>query len=111
MKIKLERNNEGSLIVKSPNDLGLLADFLETDINDNLDYCQDILDAISHNEKNTSKNYIESFCGNLYELEITSNHALLHNLHDESVTPVKIENHELTELLSLWKDELAKDSS
>jgi len=110
MKIKLARNNKGSLKLKQPKDLGLFTDFLETDVNDNSDYCQDILTAIVNIDKCPFPNHQENLCGNVYELIIRHTEALLLNLHDENVAPARIKLEELSDLLKAWLKEIdAKD--
>ena len=111
MKIKLARNKQGSLYITHPTNLGLLADFLETDVNENLEYCQDILAAIANIDKCPYPNHQENLCGNLYELIIKHSEALLLNLHDDSVTPVRIKLKELTDLLTAWQKEITDNGS
>ena len=110
MKIKLARNKKGSLRIKKPKDLGLFADFLETDVNENSEYCQDILTAIAHIDKCPFPNHQENLCGNVYEIIIRHSEALLLNLHDENVAPARIKLKQLSTLLKAWKKEIkAKD--
>lgn len=110
MKIKLARNKKGALKIKQPNDLGLIADFLETDINENSEYCQDILTALANIDKCPFPNHQENLCGNLYELIIRHSEALLLNLYDENVAPVRIKLKELSDLVKAWQKEIdAKD--
>jgi hypothetical protein len=110
MKIKLSRNKKGSLKIKQPKDLGQFADFLETDINENSEYCQDILNAIVNIDKCPFPNHQENLCGNVYELIIRHSEALLLNLHDETVSPARIKLKELSALMEAWQKEIdAKD--
>jgi uncharacterized protein YacL (UPF0231 family) len=106
MKIKLVRNKQGSLKIKQPKDLGLFADFLETDVNENSEYCQDILTAIVNIGKCSFPNHQENLCGNVYELIIRHSEALLLNLHDENVAPTRIKLKELSGLLEAWQKEI-----
>jgi hypothetical protein len=55
-------------------------DFLITDINQNTDFCYQILTAIRSSQS-------ERFSGNVYELKIEQNQAVLSNLHDENIAP------------------------
>jgi uncharacterized protein YacL (UPF0231 family) len=106
MKIKLARNKQGTLQITHPTNLGLVADFLETDVNDNLEYCQEILTAITNINKCPYPNHQENLCSNLYELIIRHSEALLLNLHDEKVAPARIKLKELSSLLEAWQKEI-----
>lgn len=80
----------------------MLDDFLITDINENLDFCDEVLAAIT-------KKPIEedSFCGNVYELEITTEKALLHNLHDDEIPSESIDLTHLQTVLTTWREKIA----
>ncbi len=111
MKIKLTRNQQGELQISQPPYLKPFADFLETDINENQEYCQEIISSIDEIKHSSNPNQQEFFCGNIYELEINPKQALLLNLYDDRASPVKIELNELKELLSVWQKEISKHSS
>lgn len=111
MKIKLSNNKEGALEIIQPLHLKPVADFLATDINENQEYCQEILTSISEISKSQNPNQQEFFCGNIYELKLNPKEALLVNLYDDQVTPVRIELGELKDLLTAWQKELSKHST
>ncbi len=81
--------------------LGMLNDFLMTDINENIDFCDEVLIAINDSSKKTS-----SFCGNVYELKITAERAILTNLHDE-IHSETIALSELQQKLTAWRKKIS----
>lgn len=82
-------------------DSGMLTDFLITDINENVDFCDAVLAAIA--QASTKSN---SFCGNIYELEITGDKAILHNLHDDAVSAESIDLTQLQKILTAWREKI-----
>ncbi len=76
-------------------------DFLITDINENIDFCDEVLTAIN---RNPIKN--DSFCGNVYELKIVANKAILANLHDDDITPEIITLPKLQQILKRWREKI-----
>ena len=77
-------------------------DFLITDINENVDFCDEVLTAINHNPIKK-----DSFCGNVYELKITANKAILANLHDDEITPEIIDLSNLQQILKDWREKIS----
>jgi len=82
--------------------LGMLNDFLMTDINENIDFCDEVLIAINNSSKK-----ISNFCGNVYELKITANKAILTNLHDEAIHSETIALSELQQKLTAWRKKIS----
>jgi hypothetical protein len=82
---------------------GMFDDFLMTDINENVDFCDEVLTAI--NRSTIRKN---SFCGNVYELKISGDKAILANLHDDEITPETINLSELQQRLNNWREKLLR---
>ena len=82
----------------------MLDDFLKTDINENIDFCDEILTAIN---RNPIKN--DSFCGNVYELKITANKAMLANIHDDDITPETITLLRLQQILKRWREKIIEN--
>lgn len=80
---------------------GIIEDFLSTDINENLEFCDEVLTAID-NASTTE----ESFCGNVYELEITVDKATFHNLHDDECVVETINLVELKAILVAWREKI-----
>ncbi len=78
---------------------GMLEDFLSTDINENLDFCDEVLEVIEQAQE-------DSFCGNVYELEIKAGKATLHNLHDDEVAAESIDLPELKNILLDWRKKI-----
>jgi len=76
-------------------------DFLKTDINENVDFCDEVLTAI-----NRSPIEKECFCGNVYELKITANKAILANLHDDKINPEIIDLSDLQKILKGWREKI-----
>jgi len=76
---------------------GMFNDFLATDINENIDFCEAILTAIT--EKKT-----DCFCGNLYELEISQDKAILKNLYDDEIEAETMTLSDLELLLLKWRN-------
>lgn len=82
-------------------DSSMFSDFLITDINKNVDFCDDILTAIKQGSMQTNR-----FCGNVYELELTADKAILHNLHDDKINPELIHLNQLQMMLTTWRKKL-----
>ncbi|NOQ36916.1 MAG: hypothetical protein GQ569_13670 [Methylococcaceae bacterium] len=80
---------------------GILEDFLSTDINENLEFCDEVLTAIT--QASTKE---DSFCGNVYELEITADKAIFHNLHDDSCASETIDLTQLQTILIAWREKI-----
>lgn len=80
---------------------GMFDDFLITDINENVDFCDEVLTAINRNPIKE-----ECFCGNVYELKITANKAILANLHDDEINPEIISLPDLQQRLKGWRKKI-----
>ncbi len=79
----------------------MINDFLVTDINENLDFCDEVLAAITPPSIKT-----ECFFGNVYELKITPNKAILANLHDDKISPEAINLLTLQTILIKWRKKI-----
>jgi hypothetical protein len=79
----------------------MLNDFLNTDINENIEFCEEVLAAIA---QASTKN--DSFCGNVYELEITANKATLYHLYDDSCVAESIDLTQLQSVLITWREKI-----
>ena len=80
---------------------GMFDDFLITDINENVDFCDEVLTAINRNPIKK-----ECFCGNVYELKITADNAILANLHDDEINSETIALPELQQILKGWRKKI-----
>jgi hypothetical protein len=76
-------------------------DFLMTDINENIDFCDEVLAAI--HRKPIKK---DSFCGNVYELEIIADKAILSNFHDDEINSETMALAELQTRLNAWRKKI-----
>jgi hypothetical protein len=77
---------------------GMFNDFLITDINQNVDFCDELLSILTEEPLIT-----ESFCGNVYELNISTDKATLYNLHDDNIPAESIDLEKLHRLLITWR--------
>jgi len=81
--------------------LAMFNDFLITDINENIDFCDEVLAAIK-----CSSTKADNFCGNVYELNIGTNQAILTNLHDNKINSSSIELKKLQTMLIAWREKI-----
>jgi hypothetical protein len=77
----------------------MLADFLETDVRDNPDWCEELLHGLS--AASGGQNF--AAFGNLYELEAGPDGALLRNGCDDRRAPLKLAVCDLRRALSAWR--------
>jgi hypothetical protein len=77
----------------------MLADFLETDVRDNPDWCEQLLNGL--NEACGGRMF-EAY-GNLYELRAGPDGALLRNGCDERRAPLKLAVADLRRALAAWR--------
>lgn len=77
----------------------MLADFLETDVKDNPDWCEELLHGLS--EACGGKRF-EAY-GNLYELQAGPDGALLRNGYDARRAPLRLACADLRRALAAWR--------
>jgi len=77
----------------------MLADFLETDVKDNPDWCEELLHGLS--EACGGKRF-EAY-GNLYELEAGPDGALLRNGYDRGRAPLHLACADMRRALAAWR--------
>ena len=77
----------------------MLADFLETDVRDNPDWCEQLLNGL--NEACGGRMF-EAY-GTLYELRAGPDGALLRNGCDERRAPLKLAVADLRRALAAWR--------
>lgn len=77
----------------------VLADFLEADVRDNHDWCEELLNGL--NEARGGRMF-EAY-GNLYQLRAGPDGALLHNGSDDRRAPLKLAVADLRRALTAWR--------
>ena len=76
----------------------MLADFLETDVRDNPDWCRELLHGL---DAACGGRRFEAY-GNLYELQAGPDGALLRNGEDDRRAPLKLAVMDLRRALAAW---------
>ncbi|MDQ7091012.1 MAG: hypothetical protein Q9M50_10270 [Methylococcales bacterium] len=82
----------------------LFMDFLITDINKNIDFCDDILLALKQRPLKTS-----CFCGNVYELQLTADKVFLENIHDDEIASESMTLELLQLMIEDWRKKILKE--
>lgn len=83
----------------------ILADFLETDVAENPDRCDHLIDGLEQaREGREFKAY-----GNIYELTANPEDAELRNAYDDTVPPLRLSLNELEAALAAWRQAMARD--
>jgi hypothetical protein len=78
----------------------LVADFLHTDVRDNIYRCLEIVEALEGKKRG------EKFYGNLYCLEIEDGEVIIKNVYDNSVAAEKCEILRFAKILRAWHAKL-----
>jgi hypothetical protein len=82
----------------------ILADFLETDIGENPEWCDELLTGV---EQARDGHPYQAF-GNIYELNAGTEWAEIRNAYDHTVKPLRLSLDELEVALAAWR--LAMDT-
>jgi hypothetical protein len=77
----------------------LLADFLETDVRENPDRCDELIADLAEARKGAQ---FEAY-GNLYVLSARPDGAVIRNGYDESAPPLRLSLDGLEQALSAWR--------
>lgn len=94
-RLRVEATHAGNPVV---------ADFLFTDIREDIGHCDAVLNMIEHARLGAGEN-LESM-GNLYVLILRKDGARIENLYDDKAPSAEIPLDELLALLNDWKHQL-----
>lgn len=85
----------------------ILADFLETDVAENPERCEHLIDGVAQAREGPS---FEAH-GNIYELAARPEGAEIRNAYDDTVPPLSLSLDELEAALTAWRDAMEPDRS